>query len=69
MSVFVLSSLKTYILYFLQSHSTGLVPDHDEGLLMFATLDGSLIAVDQKTGNIQWQQNDGKFLKNIYQLR
>lgn len=40
---------------------TGLIPDQNDALLMFSTLDGSLIAVEQKTGDIRWHQNDGKY--------
>ncbi|KAL7301231.1 hypothetical protein TKK_0006195 [Trichogramma kaykai] len=38
------------------SSPTGLMPDQDDALLMFSTLDGSLIAIEQKTGDIRWQQ-------------
>ncbi|XP_001607831.2 serine/threonine-protein kinase/endoribonuclease IRE1 isoform X1 [Nasonia vitripennis] len=46
-----------------ETHTTGLVPDQDDALLMFSTLDGSLIAVEQRTGEIRWHQNDEPAVK------
>ncbi|XP_058791502.1 serine/threonine-protein kinase/endoribonuclease IRE1 isoform X2 [Phymastichus coffea] len=46
-----------------ESPSTGLIPDQEDALLMFSTLDGSLIAVEQRTGEIRWHQNDEPAVK------
>ncbi|KAJ8682778.1 hypothetical protein QAD02_018570 [Eretmocerus hayati] len=46
-----------------ESSSTGLIPDQDDSLLMISTLDGSLIAVEQKTGEIRWHRNDEPAVK------
>lgn len=56
---------KQHLLSYLQNPSpigTGLIPDQNDALLMFSTLDGSLVAVEQKTGDIRWHQNDGNCL-------
>ncbi|XP_014217501.1 serine/threonine-protein kinase/endoribonuclease IRE1 [Copidosoma floridanum] len=46
-----------------ENPDTGLIPDRDDSLLMFSTLDGSLFAVEAQTGTIRWQQNDEPAVK------
>lgn len=55
-----------YVFLYTQNPSTGLVPDQEDALLMFSTLDGSLIAVEQRTGEIRWHQNDGNYKNTCF---
>lgn len=42
----------------LNNESTELAPEKDSRLLLFATLGGTLVAVRQQTGRIQWKIQD-----------
>lgn len=42
-----------------QKRDTELISEQDDPLLIFSTLDGSLIGIKQRSGNILWRQNDG----------
>ncbi|XP_076648630.1 serine/threonine-protein kinase/endoribonuclease Ire1 [Halictus rubicundus] len=48
---------------FKQEKNTELVPEQDEPLLIFSTLDGSLIGVEQRSGHILWQQSNEPVVK------
>ncbi|KZC13752.1 PREDICTED: serine/threonine-protein kinase/endoribonuclease IRE1 [Dufourea novaeangliae] len=43
--------------------NTELVPEQDEPLLIFSTLDGSLVGIEQRSGNILWRQSDEPIVK------
>ncbi|PBC25233.1 Serine/threonine-protein kinase/endoribonuclease ire-1 [Apis cerana cerana] len=42
-----------------QKRDTELISEQDDPLLIFSTLDGSLIGIKQRSGNVLWRQNDG----------
>ncbi|CAL7941148.1 unnamed protein product [Xylocopa violacea] len=42
---------------------TELISEQDDPLLMFSTLDGSLIGVEQRSGNVLWQQSNEPIVK------
>ncbi|XP_006624186.1 serine/threonine-protein kinase/endoribonuclease IRE1 isoform X1 [Apis dorsata] len=41
-----------------QKRDTELISEQDDPLLIFSTLDGSLIGIKQRSGNVLWRQND-----------
>ncbi|KAL0110554.1 hypothetical protein PUN28_013865 [Cardiocondyla obscurior] len=43
--------------------NTELVPEQDDALLLFSTLGGLLVGVDQRSGKILWQQDDEPIVK------
>ncbi|XP_043279722.1 serine/threonine-protein kinase/endoribonuclease IRE1 isoform X2 [Venturia canescens] len=51
-----------------ENHSTGLVPEQDDSLLLFSTLGGSLIGVEQRTGIIRWRQDNEPVVKVPYNI-
>ncbi|XP_392044.2 serine/threonine-protein kinase/endoribonuclease IRE1 isoform X2 [Apis mellifera] len=46
-----------------QKRDTELISEQDDPLLIFSTLDGSLIGIKQRSGNILWRQNDEPIVK------
>ncbi|XP_043785399.1 serine/threonine-protein kinase/endoribonuclease IRE1 isoform X1 [Apis laboriosa] len=46
-----------------QKRDTELISEQDDPLLIFSTLDGSLIGIKQRTGNVLWRQNDEPIVK------
>ncbi|CAK9817696.1 Serine/threonine-protein kinase/endoribonuclease ire-1 [Anthophora quadrimaculata] len=48
---------------FKERKDTELVPEQDEPLLMFSTLDGSLVGIEQRSGNVLWKQSDEPIVK------
>lgn len=40
--------------------TTEVAPENDDRLLLFATLDGSLVNIDRITGNVKWDVKDRK---------
>lgn len=52
------------ILQYKQKRDTELIPEQDDPLLMFSTLDGSLVGITQRSGNVLWRQNNGTV--NVY---
>nr|XP_034191794.1 serine/threonine-protein kinase/endoribonuclease IRE1 isoform X2 [Osmia lignaria] len=43
--------------------NTELIPEQDDPLLMFSTLDGSLIGIEQRSGKVLWRQSDEPIVK------
>lgn len=46
-----------------QKRDTELISEQDDPLLIFSTLDGSLIGIKQRSGNVLWRQNDEPIVK------
>jgi len=46
-------------IYLYQNFNTELVAEQDDTLLLFSTLGGLFVGVDQRSGKIRWQQDDG----------
>ncbi|OAD60687.1 Serine/threonine-protein kinase/endoribonuclease ire-1 [Eufriesea mexicana] len=46
-----------------QKRDTELIPEQDDPLLMFSTLDGSLVGIKQRSGNVLWRQNNEPIVK------
>lgn len=51
---------------FQQIASTGLL--HDKALILISTISGSLVAVEQKTGDIRWKLANGIYITLYYLL-
>lgn len=47
------------MLQYKQKRDTELIPEQDDPLLIFSTLDGSLVGIKQRSGNVLWRQSDG----------
>lgn len=47
------------IFQYKQKRDTELISEQNDPLLIFSTLDGSLIGIKQRSGNVLWRQNDG----------
>ncbi|KAI4494959.1 hypothetical protein M0804_001160 [Polistes exclamans] len=46
-----------------ENHNTGLACEQDDPLIIFSTLDGALIGVGQRSGEIRWKQDDEPLVK------
>ncbi|KAK1129786.1 hypothetical protein K0M31_019497 [Melipona bicolor] len=46
-----------------QKRDTELIPEQDDPLLIFSTLDGSLVGIKQRSGNVLWRQSDEPIVK------
>ncbi|KAI4494432.1 hypothetical protein M0802_008924 [Mischocyttarus mexicanus] len=46
-----------------ENHNTGLTCEQDDPLIIFSTLDGALIGVGQRSGEIKWKQDDEPLVK------
>ncbi|XP_015520215.1 serine/threonine-protein kinase/endoribonuclease IRE1 [Neodiprion pinetum] len=46
-----------------ETHSTGLIQEQDDPLLMISTLSGSFIGIGQRSGKIRWRQDDEPAVK------
>jgi outer membrane protein assembly factor BamB len=58
--IFFALSAPAHIFFFEQIASTGLL--HDKALILISTISGSLVAVEQKTGDIRWKLANGSEL-------
>ncbi|XP_076175051.1 serine/threonine-protein kinase/endoribonuclease Ire1 isoform X2 [Ptiloglossa arizonensis] len=46
-----------------ERQNTELIPEQDDPLLMFSTLDGFLVGIEQRSGNVLWRQSDEPIIK------
>ncbi|XP_076627174.1 serine/threonine-protein kinase/endoribonuclease Ire1 isoform X1 [Colletes latitarsis] len=46
-----------------ERQNTELIPEQDDPLLIFSTLDGFLVGIEQHSGNILWRQSDEPIVK------
>ncbi|KOC68783.1 Serine/threonine-protein kinase/endoribonuclease ire-1 [Habropoda laboriosa] len=46
-----------------EKRDTELVSEQDDPLLLFSTLDGSLVGIEQRSGNVLWRQSDEPIVK------
>ncbi|XP_053987934.1 serine/threonine-protein kinase/endoribonuclease IRE1 [Hylaeus volcanicus] len=46
-----------------ERRSTELMPEEDNPLLMFSTLDGFLVGIEQRSGNVLWRQSNEPIVK------
>ncbi|XP_034936103.1 serine/threonine-protein kinase/endoribonuclease ire-1 [Chelonus insularis] len=52
-----------------ENHSTSLIPEQDDPLLLLLTLSGSFVAVGQRSGEIRWRQDNEPVVKVPYDVR
>lgn len=63
LTVVITILLRTWAQHLPETHSTGLIQEQDDPLLMISTLSGSFIGVGQQSGKIRWRQDDEPAVK------